>query len=136
MKLIASVGRRGVSLGLALAACMLLALPAQAKAASDGTLLATTELAAAQSTPASAKSMLNTPTASESAAALLVKQQATGAVAMADDRETPFPRGWMLGLLAVLVLVLCDRIRLSMKLAKLNEASGQSSALSAPFARN
>ena len=118
------------------AACALLAASAQA-AGRDAVVLPAMEGAAPHvfantSERATAKPPL---VVSESASALLLKQQATRAVAVPDDRETPFPRAWMLGLLAVLSLVIFDRIRLAMKLAKLNQDASRSSGLGAPFAR-
>ncbi len=139
MNIFASVGRRGVSLGFVMAACALLAVSTSAMAVGpDAVVLPATDAGAphAAVTTVERASVKLPVVVNESAAALLVKQQAKGSVAMPDDREIPFPRGWMLGLLAVLVLVLFDRIRLSMKLAKLNEDALRSSGLSAPFARN
>ena len=142
MNVCASVGRQGVSLGSVLAACALLAVSTQAMAVGpDAVVLPAMDGAAPHAVvttaPVVQQAAIKPPVVvSESASALLVKQQAKGAVAMPDDREIPFPRGWMLGLLAVLVLVLFDRIRLSKKLAKLNEDALRSSGLSAPFARN
>jgi hypothetical protein len=136
MNLFASVGRRGVSLGLLIAACALMALPAHANAGSGATLLTAIDRGAPQSVSASAKPVADVSTTKESASAQLVKAQAKEAVAMPDDREFPFPRGWMLALLAVLVVVLVDRVRLSAKLSKLNEDALRSSGLSAPLVRN
>lgn len=134
MNLFASVGRRGVSLGLLIAACALLALPAQAD--SGATPLTAINRSATPSVNASAKPVVDAHAAKETASMLLVKQQAREAVAMPDDREFPFPRGWMLALLAVLVVVLVDRVRLFTKLSKLNEDALRSSGLSAPLVRN
>jgi len=140
MKIFAFLGRRGVSMRLTVtvtaAACALLAASAQA-AGRNAVVLPAMEGAAPHvfvntSERATAKPPL---VVSESASALLLKQQATRAVAVPDDRETPFPRAWMLGLLAVLSLVIFDRIRLAMKLAKLNQDASRSSGLGAPFAR-
>ena len=136
MNLFASVGRRGVSLGLLIAACALLALPAHANAGSGATLLTAIDRGVPQSVNASAKPVADTHAAKETASTLLVRQQAKDAVAMPDDREFPFPRGWMLALLAVLVVVLVDRVRLSSKLSKLNQDALRSSGLSAPLVRN
>lgn len=139
MNVFVSIGRRGVSVGLMLATCASLAVATRAAAAGPASVvLPAMDVAAphAAMTTVQQASVKPPVVVSEAAAALLVKQQATAAVAMPDDREIPFPRGWMLGLLAVLVLMLFDRIRLSMKLAKLNEDALQSSGLSAPFARN
>ena len=138
----ASVGRRSVSLGLALAACALLAVSTQARAAGTiSVMLPAMDGAAPHAvvttvTTAQQTAIKPTDALSESANAPSVNQQAKGAVAMPDDREIAFPSGWKLGLLAVLVLVLLGRIRLSMKLAKLNQDALRSSGLSAPFARN
>lgn len=136
MNLFASVGRTGVSFGFTLAACALLALPAQAKAGSDATLLTAIDRSATQSVSASVKPVVDRHSTTESGSALLAKQQAKAAVAMPDDREFPFPRAWMLALLAVLVVVLVDRARVSAKLTKLNEDARRSSGLSAPLARS
>lgn len=146
MSFFISIGRRGVSVKLALAACAALALSTSAIAAPDAVILPSMDAAtphanlfadrASGATGATGATVKQSPTVSASASALLVKQQATGAVAMPDDREFPFPRGWMLALLAVLAIVIVDRVRLYLKLAKLNQDAVRSSGLSAPFARN
>ncbi len=142
MKIFASMRRPSSSMRLtvtvAVAACALFAASAQAAVARDAVVLPAMEGAAPHVVVTTAeRATVKPPLAvSESASALLLKQQGTGAVAMPDSRETPLPRGWMLGLLAVLSLVIVDRIRLSMKLAKLNQDASRSSGLGAPFARN
>ena len=136
MNLLAAVGRSGVSVWLTLAACALLALPAQASAGSDSTLLTPVDRPTTQSVGASVKRVVDNHPTTESAAALLAKQQAKAAVATPDDREFPFPRGWMLALLAVLVVVLVDRARVAAKSPKLNDDARRSSGLSAPLARS
>ena len=136
MNLLAAVGRSGVSVWLTLAACALLALPAQASAGSDSTPLTPVDRPATQSFGASVKRVVDNHPTTESAAALLAKQQAKAAVATPDDREFPFPRGWMLALLAVLVVVLVDRARVAAKSPKLNDDARRSSGLSAPLARS
>ena len=141
----ASVGRRSVSLGIALAACALLAVSTQAKAAGTSSVMLPAMDGAAPHavvtivttvTTARQSAIKPTDALSESANAPSVNQQAKVAIAMPDELEIAFPGGWKVGLLAVLVLVLLGRIRLSMKLAKLNQDAVRSSGLSAPFARN
>lgn len=145
MNVFASVGRPRVWLMSALTACALLTAATQAAAAGpdtaalpamEGAAPPSASAAAAAAAAAERASAKPSRVASESASALLVKQQTARAVALPDDREIPFPRAWMLGLLAVLALVVFDRIRLSMKLAKLNQDASRSSGLSGPFARN
>lgn len=146
MNVFASVGRPRVWLMSALTACALLTAATQAAAAGPDTAAlpamegaappSASAAAAAAAAAAERASAKPSRVASESASALLVKQQTARAVALPDDREIPFPRAWMLGLLAVLALVVFDRIRLSMKLAKLNQDASRSSGLSGPFARN
>lgn len=126
-------------MGIALAACVLLAVPASVMAASDAVVLPAMDSAAPHAAFFADRPTVKAPVVSEAARALLAKQQASGAVAMPDEREFPFPRGWMLALLAlaaVLVLVLFDRVHLAMKLAKLNDDAVRSSGLRAPLARN
>lgn len=136
MNLFASVGRSGASVWFTLAACALLALPAQSSPGSDSMPITPIDRAATQSVGASVKPVVDNHPTTESGAALLAKQQAKAAVATPDDREFPFPRGWMLALLAVLVVVLVDRARVAAKLTKLNEDARRSSGLSAPLARS
>ena len=142
MKIFASMRRPSVSMRLtvtvAVAACALFAVSAQAAVGRDAVVLPAMEGAAPHVIVTTAERATAKPplVVSESASALLLKQQGTGAVAMPDNRETPFPRAWMLGLLAVLSLVIFDRIRLSMKLAKLNQDASRSSGLGTPFVRN
>ena len=146
MNVLAAVGRRAVSLGFAWVACVSLAVSTQAMAVGpDAVVLPAMEGAAphAATTATTATTAVERPSVKPpvvmselAAAALLDKPQAKGAAATPDDREIPFPSGWMLGLLAVLALVLFDRIRLSMKLAKLNEDALRSSGLSAPLIRH
>lgn len=141
MKVFASVVRRGIPLGLALVACAFMAVSTAASAVGpDAVLLPAMDGAAPHATVTKATAVqsgaVKPPVVSASAGAVLVKQQAKDVVAMPDERELPFSRGWMVGLLAVLVLMLFDRIRLSMKLAKLNQDAVRSSGLSAPLIRN
>jgi hypothetical protein len=137
MRFSISMGRRAVSTGLAFAAFAMFALSTSATAAPDSVVLPAMDAATPQGTLSVDRATVKQPSAvSASAAALLVKQQANGTVAMPDDREFPFPRGWMLALLAVLAIVVIDRVRTSVKLAKLNQDAVRASGLSAPFARN
>ena len=138
----ASVGRRSVSLGLALAACALLAVSTQASAAGTSSVMlpamdgAAPHAVVTTVTTAQQTAIKPPVVVGESASASSVNQQAKVAIAMPDELEIAFPGGWKVGLLAVLVLVLLGRIRLSMKLAKLNQDAPRSSGLSAPFVRN
>ncbi len=137
MRFSISLGHRVVSAGLAFAAFAMFAVSTSAIAAPDTVILPAMDAATPHATLfADRATVKQPPVVSASASAMLVKQQISGAVATPDDREFPFPRGWMLALLAVLAIVVADRVRLSMKLSKLNQDALRSSGLSAPFARN
>lgn len=137
MRFSISLGRRAVSSGLAFAAFALLAVSTSASAAPDKVVLPAMDGATPHAAMVADRAAVKqSPMVSAAASALLVQQQANGTVAMPDDREFPFPRGWMLALLAVLAIVVVDRVRSSMKLSKLNQDAIRASGMSAPFARN
>ena len=150
MNLLTIVGRSNVALGLALAAsCALAAGHCQAKAGADSMLISAIDRAVPHSTsqPAvnldstSAKVAIGTQNglsggaAHDSASAPLTRRFKAVAV-VPDAQDTLFPRGWVLALLAVLVLVLCDRVRVARTPARLDDRSLRSSGIGAPFAGN
>lgn len=140
------VGRRSVALALALvAACALVAMPAQAKSGPDVALLNAVDRAAPQSTvnpePVATKGAVEprqraTGTVTVNSGGAQISNQSRAAVAVPDDRDLPFPRAWLLALVTVLVLVLCDRVRGALKSSKIDNHSLRSNAMTTPFVRN
>jgi hypothetical protein len=138
MQAVAFAKRRVTSISCALVTCVLLAATLQAPAAgADAVFLPAMDGAAPHAIVIAVDRAPVTPSATgDTAGASLASAPNKGAVLATDKPETPFPLGWMFGLLAVLVVVAFDRVRLSMKLAKLNEDALRASGLRAPYARD
>jgi hypothetical protein len=137
MNLLTVFGRRGVVLGCAMVTLWAItASPVHAAARSDAMAsgASSRDQSVAQSVPASA--LLGVATTATPATSTTIGASTQAAVSSVDSREMPFPRGWILALLAVCALVLSDRLRIAIKNSKLSVVSRESSALAGPLVRN